>query len=190
MPSSGRLIVGLGNPGAEYDGTRHNVGFEIVDRLSRVTKIPVESFSSNALHGAGSFRGRKIMLAKPTTYVNLSGKAVQALLGKYRFSARDLLVIVDDLALPVGKIRLRARGGDGGHNGLTDLIARLGTDDFARLRIGIGSDFGRGQQSDYVLSPFDEDEMPLVEAACDRAVESILVYLRDGIQRAMNTANR
>ncbi|NNE33667.1 MAG: aminoacyl-tRNA hydrolase [Rhodothermales bacterium] len=190
MPPSGRLIVGLGNPGAEYDGTRHNVGFEVIDRLSEKTGVAVEKFGSNALFGSGSFRGRKIALAKPTTYVNRSGSAVNAILGKNRMTARQLLVVVDDLNLPVGKIRLRARGGDGGHNGLADLIDRLRTDEFARLRIGIGSDFRRGGQSDYVLSPFDPDEMPAVEAAYDKAVDAILVYVRDGIEKAMNRANR
>jgi PTH1 family peptidyl-tRNA hydrolase len=190
MPPSARLIVGLGNPGREYEGTRHNVGFEVIDRLATLTTIPVEDFASNALSGSGSFRGRKMILAKPTTYMNLSGLAVKSLLNKFGLSADQLLVVVDDLNLPVGKLRLRAGGGDGGHNGLQDLIERLGTDAFARLRVGIGSDFSRGGQSDYVLSPFDADQLPEIEAAYEKATKSIVVFVREGIERAMNTANR
>ncbi len=190
MPPAGRLIVGLGNPGSEYEGTRHNVGFEVIDRLSALTRIPVEDFGSNALSGSGSFRGRRIVLAKPTTYMNRSGTAVRSLLGKFGLNQDQFLVIVDDLNLPVGKIRLRTKGSDGGHNGLEDLIARLGTSDFARLRIGIGNEFGRGQQSDYVLSPFDRDQQEEIEAAYQKAIDATVLYVRNGLGQAMNIANR
>lgn len=190
MSAAGRLIVGIGNPGVEYEGTRHNVGFDVIDRLAKKTGIEVETFGSNALSGAGSFRGRKIWLAKPTTYVNRSGSAVKSLLGKLGMTPDQLLVVVDDLNLPVGKVRLRANGGDGGHNGMSDLIDRLATSNFARLRIGIGNSFSVGRQSDYVLSPFEPDEAADIEAAYDRAIDSILLYVREGIDRAMNTANR
>lgn len=190
MPPKTFLIVGLGNPGSEYEGTRHNVGFDVVDAISAQTKIPVDDFGSNALSGFGSWRSRSIGLAKPTTFVNLSGSAVKSLLNKKRIPASQLLVVVDDLNLPVGKIRIRAKGGDGGHNGLTDIINRLGRSDFARLRVGIGSDFSRGRQADYVLSPFVGDEKTLIDEAIVKARDAALHFVRFGLSDAMNRHNR
>lgn len=190
MPSNGRMVVGLGNPGPEYDGTRHNVGFDVIDRLASKTSIPVELFGSNALSGMGSYRGRKVLLAKPTTYVNRSGAAVRALLSKHGLTPDQLLVVVDDINLPVGRVRLRPGGGAGGHNGLEDLIDSLQSSDFARLRIGVGNNFSRGRQADYVLSRFESDEEPIMEEAFEKSVDAVLMFVREGIDRAMNEANR
>lgn len=189
VPRSKRLIVGLGNPGAEYAGTRHNVGFEVVEALAERHSIALSSGRHQALCGWGSHRGYPFGLAKPLTYVNRSGEAVRGLLGEHQLEPRELLVVVDDLHLDLGAIRLRPKGGSGGHNGLEDIAERLGTTTFPRLRIGIGQDFAPGQQVDYVLSPFSPDEREVIDATIKRACDAALTFVTEGITTAMNRFN-
>jgi len=189
MPRSKRLIVGLGNPGTEYEGTRHNVGFVVVKTLADRTGIALSMGRFQALEGWGRHRGCPFGLALPLTYVNRSGDAVKPLMSQHGLSPNELLVVVDDLHLPPGTIRLRAGGGSGGHNGLEHIAERIGTTDFPRLRIGIGSDFPRGRQADYVLSPFTDEQQPFIDEAIDQACEAALSFVHDGISTAMNRYN-
>lgn len=188
MASSSRLVAGLGNPGRKYEGTRHNIGFEVVDavadRVRARWKEKGEAFLAN-----GRWRSRPMLLMKPWTYMNRSGTAIENVARKKKFDPREILVVVDDISLPVGTVRLRPSGGSGGHNGLEDIIDWLDSTDFPRLRIGIGSDFERGGQSDYVLSPFDAEERPVMDEAVERAVDAVLTFVTDGVQTAMNRFN-
>ncbi|MFN3598035.1 MAG: aminoacyl-tRNA hydrolase [Rubricoccaceae bacterium] len=190
MAGPSRLIVGLGNPGAEYEDTRHNVGFLLVDRLAEATGALVRTPAAASLVGEGRWRGRPLALAKPQTFMNLSGQAYQALRRRYGLAPADILVAYDDLALPLGQIRLRGKGGAGGHNGVQDIIDHLGSADFPRLRIGIGDNFARGRQVDYVLAPFADDEREALAAALAAAAEAALTFVRDGLPAAMNRYNR
>lgn len=190
MAGRNRLIVGLGNPGAEYEATRHNVGFVVVDALAEKARVTLAyDGRADALMGEGRVRGRPLVLAKPQTYMNRSGSSVKHLLRRYGLQPADLLVLVDDINLPLGKLRLRERGSSGGHNGVDDIIDALGTDDFPRLRLGIGSTFDRGGQVDFVLSPFEPDERPVIETSIQRARDAAIAYVTDGIVTAMNRFN-
>ncbi len=189
MPHSKRLIVGLGNPGAEYAGTRHNIGFEVIDVLAERCDIALRSGRHESLTGWGSHRGYPFGCVKPLTYVNRSGRAVRGLLTEHQLEPREMLVVVDDLHLDVGQLRLRPGGGSGGHNGLDDIAARLGSTAFPRLRLGIGQEYERGQQADYVLSPFPPDDREIMDAAVRRACDAALVFVREGIETAMNRFN-
>jgi PTH1 family peptidyl-tRNA hydrolase len=188
MASRKRLIVGLGNPGDEYAGTRHNVGFMVVDALAERLRIDLEH-GGQALVGWGRHKGYPVGLAKPLTYMNRSGDAVAPLVREHDLDASEVLVIVDDVHLPPGKLRMRPSGSSGGHNGVEHVTERLGTDGFPRLRIGIGDDYGRGQQADYVLSPFSAQQKPVIEDALISASNAVLTYVRDGVDAAMNRFN-
>jgi peptidyl-tRNA hydrolase, PTH1 family len=184
------MIVGLGNPGLEYEETRHNIGFLIVDEIAR--KLGVERFDhdrGNTLSADARWRGRSLRLVKPLTYMNRSGSAVRAQLNLAGLEPEDMLVIYDDIALEPGRIRLRPKGSAGGHNGLQDIIDQLGTDQIPRLRFGIGDAFPRGGQSRYVLSPFDDDEIEDIEIGVGRAMDAALTFVTDGILNAMNFYN-
>lgn len=183
------LIAGLGNPGAEYHKTRHNVGFELIDLLSEKLSIPLEPDNGLYQIGEGRFKGQAVVLLKPTTFMNRSGKAVKKALTKKGFAPSECMICHDDIHLDIGKIRLRASGSAGGHNGVSDIIEQLQTRDFPRIRIGIGSDFGRGQQSGYVLSPFTPEQQEQIDAALEVASDAILTFLRGGINIAMNNFN-
>ncbi len=182
------LAIGLGNPGAEYEDTRHNVGHRVIDALAERLDVPLDH-QPDALVGWGTHEGAELGLAVPLTYMNRSGDAVEALRAHYDLSADHLLVIVDDLHLPVGTIRLRPSGSSGGHNGLAHVAQRLGTTNFPRLRIGIGDDFPDGRQSDYVLSPFTPDQAPAAETALQDAVEAVLAVAATDLDTAMNQFN-
>ncbi len=190
MARTKRLIIGLGNPGVAYEGTRHNVGYDVVDALAGRTGVTLVHGRGNTLLGWGRWRGCPFGLAKPLTFMNRSGQAVRSLRGHAGLTPADILVILDDINLPVGALRLRAGGSAGGHNGLQDIIDTLGTDTFPRLRIGIGNDFPRGGQADYVLTPFSPEERTLIGEAVDRAAEAALTFVTDGIATAMNRFNR
>lgn len=183
------LIVGLGNPGAEYDKTRHNIGFEIIDKLASDLSLSLDGKGGPWLAGIGRHKGSKIVILKPTTFMNLSGQAVSKALRIFGFTANECMVITDDLNLPVGTLRIRKIGSDGGHNGLADIIERIGTQDFPRMRIGIGNDFPKGRQADYVLSPFNDEQRLLVNDTIVRAAEASLTFTREGIDAAMNRYN-
>ena len=182
------LAIGLGNPGAEYEDTRHNVGHRVVDALTERLDIALDH-EPDALVGWGTHAGADLGLAIPLTYMNRSGDAVGALRAHYNLSADQLLIIVDDLHLPVGTLRLRPSGSSGGHNGLAHVAQRLGTSAFPRLRIGIGDDFARGQQADYVLSPFTDAQMPDAQAALQNAAEAVLTVAAADLDAAMNQFN-
>ncbi len=191
-----RLVVGLGNPGSEYAANRHNVGFWTVNRLARRHGIELDAGSQASL-GTGQIAGHEVTLAKPRTHVNKSGDAVSALIRRLELDdARELLVVYDDLDLPVGKVRLRARGGHGGQKGLQSIIEATGSDQFPRLRIGIGRPVVDGQPSydpeavaSHVLSDPPPDERDLLDKAVERAIEAIEVALAEGIDQAMARFN-
>lgn len=183
------LLIGLGNIGREYEGSRHNIGFEIVDGIAEKLSAGFRPGRGPFEVAEGRFKGRKITLIKPATYMNLSGTAVKKALARYNTDVRDCLVIYDDLNLPLGKIRLREAGSAGGHNGIKDIIAKLGTDRFPRLRFGIGHDFAKGRQVDFVLTKFNPDEQELLAEAKIKALDAALSFANDGIERAMNYHN-
>jgi len=182
------LLVGLGNLGAEYEDTRHNIGFSVLDALAKKHE-GVFTLDRNAHMVTVKFRGKSVVLIKPTTYMNLSGKAVNYWLQKERIPRENLLVITDDLALPFGKIRLKGSGSDGGHNGLKDIQQVLQSTEYARLRFGIGSDFAKGRQSDYVLGRWSEEEQVTLNERITLAVEACEAFCTVGIQLAMSQCN-
>lgn len=184
-----KLIVGLGNPGREYDRTRHNVGFEVVDAFARLHGIAVTKKDGQALTGDGCLGETRVYLMKPQTFMNLSGQAVAAFLRFKPLALTDILVVTDDIALPVGKLRLRADGSAGGHNGLKSLIAHLHGQNFPRLRFGVGAPRDPSVQIDFVLGRFSRAEERDVEDATARAVGALEAWVADGIERAMNKFN-
>lgn len=183
-----RLIVGLGNPGREYEASRHNVGFRCLDELAARHHIDLSRRAFKSLVGSGDIAGERVILAKPQTYMNLSGEAVAPLARYYGIPLEHLLVIYDDMDLPLGRIRLRERGSSGGHNGLNSIIAHVGSDQFPRLRIGIGRPL-RATARDFVLSRFDKEEEAIAEESVKRAADAVEMVLREGIAAAMNTFN-
>lgn len=189
MQEARPLIVGLGNPGAEYEQTRHNIGFVIADDLAARYDVSYKRDRANALLGWGQMGMDRFGIVKPLTYMNRSGSAVQQVMHYYDVAPEDLLVVYDDLNLPLGKLRVREGGSAGGHNGMRDLIQKLGTDAFPRLRVGVGNDFAKGRQAQFVLSPFAKDEQPLVEETRVRAIEAVEAFIREGITVAMNKFN-
>ena len=182
------LIAGLGNIGQEYELTRHNIGFLVMDQLA--DKFNAQ-FSSNRLADKTEFKfkGRTIHLIKPTTYMNLSGKAVSYWLQELKITKENLLVVVDDLALPFETIRIRPKGSAAGHNGLANIEQLTGGQNYARLRIGIGSDFGKGQQVEYVLSNFTQHEFEKIPSIIEMSMEAILSFCTIGLERTMNQFN-
>ena len=183
------IIAGLGNPGNEYTGSRHNIGFELIDRLATARSISLGPGKGPFNIGTGRYQGEKLILLKPMTYMNRSGDAVQQVLNWYKMEADQCLVCYDDLDLPLGTIRLRNRGSAGGHNGMKDIIQKLGTNDFPRLRLGIGNEYPKGKQVKFVLSRFDKEEQPVVNEMLHRALDAILCFTREGIDVAMNMYN-
>ena len=183
------LIVGLGNPGSRCRGTRHNVGFEVVDRLAERLGLGFESCPVDAVMARERGPGARVMLAKPLTYMNRSGGAVQALGHYYRIEPAAMLVVADDVNLPLGKLRARPGGSDGGHNGLASIIESLGTNRFARLRIGVGRGDERRDLAGYVLARFEAAEREVVDEALGRAADAVETFVADGIDAMMNGFN-
>jgi PTH1 family peptidyl-tRNA hydrolase len=185
-----RLIVGLGNPGIEYQFTPHNLGFLVVDRLAEVAGVRVERPEARSLLAHAEIEGAPVVLAKPLTYMNLSGLAVRDLLGRLELDPGALLVISDDIALPRGSLRIRRRGGAGGHLGLESVIGALGTEEFARLRLGVAPDHPIADAAEFVLRPFRRADLKPVDEQIERAAEAVGVFLRDGPEKAMSLFNR
>jgi peptidyl-tRNA hydrolase, PTH1 family len=181
-----RLVVGLGNPGAEYDRTRHNVGFDVVDLLASERGLTWQH--SKSWHALWA-KGEKAILVKPTSYMNRSGEPLSAVANFYKIAPAEILVVLDDLALELGRLRLRTEGGTGGHNGLESIIAQLGTEAIPRLRIGIGSAPSEGA-TDYVLGRFFEEERPVVEKTIERAADAVKCAIDKGVLSAMNLFNK
>jgi peptidyl-tRNA hydrolase, PTH1 family len=192
-----KLLVGLGNPGSEYAGTRHNVGFEVVDamavrlgwiaRREQFDQLSRTKFDGLAMDGPAV--GEKLMLLKPATFMNASGRAVQAAMAFYQLTPKDVLIVLDDLALPSGRIRLRPGGSSGGHNGLKDIEQALATDQYPRLRLGIDAAPPRIPGRDYVLGKFSPEQRKLLEPAIDRSVAASLLWIEKGIEPAMSLFN-
>ena len=185
------LVVGLGNPGTDYASTRHNLGFMLIDKLAQDERILVKRRECNSLVGQGQVEGVVTKLAQPQTFMNLSGVAVSCLLRKLETDAplKQLVVISDDLALPLGKIRIRERGSAGGHNGLKSIIADIGTDEFIRLRIGIQPEHPISDAKRFVLDSFSRSEQPVVAETIARSADAIRTLIRDGILKAMAEFN-
>lgn len=182
------LIVGLGNPGDEYTGTRHNTGFMVLDAFAKASNIIFEDRRYGFI-AETSIKGRKVFLLKPTTYMNLSGNAVRYWLNKENIDIERLLVIVDDLSLPLGTLRLKSKGSNGGHNGLGNIQSVIGTQQYARLRVGIGNDFPKGMQVDWVLGKYDEDDLKVLNPNIETAVEIIKSFVLAGLDITMNKFN-
>jgi PTH1 family peptidyl-tRNA hydrolase len=182
-----KLVAGLGNPGARYRATRHNIGFEILDELARRHQVEFGAGRGDALEAR--VRQADALLLKPLTFMNLSGRAVGDTLRYYRIDPADLLVVTDDVNLPLGRLRARARGSAGGHNGLASIIEVLGTSEFPRLRVGVGRGDVRRDLADHVLARFDADEAAAVEAMVTRAADAVTVFLNEGIAAMMNQFN-
>ena len=186
-----KLIVGLGNPGIEYQFTPHNLGFLAIDRLAELYGAHVDNRHCKALTGKAAIAGQPVLLAKPETYMNLSGLAVRELIEEHEVSpGQDLIVIYDELDLPFGQIRLRPRGGSAGHNGMESIVGALGSDEFLRIRLGIGPEHRPVDGAKYVLSQLKKAQYPVVDQMLDAAADAVKVTLTDGIAAAMNLFNR
>ncbi len=182
------LIAGLGNIGSEYSGTRHNIGFQVLDALAKASNL-VFTDARRAFKTELKHKGRTLIMIKPTTYMNLSGKAINYWLQKEKIPIENLFVIADDLALPYGTIRIRSKGSDAGHNGLKNINEILGTNVYSRLRFGIGNEYLKGQQIDYVLGEWDDEEKQKLPERIEKCKQAILSFPMIGIQRTMNQFN-
>jgi len=182
------LVVGLGNVGSEYEGTRHNCGFMVVDALAKSAEASW-SLERHAYRAEMRVKGRTIVLIKPTTYMNLSGKAVKYWLQAEKIEQQNLLVVVDDIALPTGTLRMKKQGSGGGHNGLGNIEELLGNSNYCRLRVGVGNNFSRGRQIDYVLGQFTADELAVLQPKIERATEMVKSFATQGPDRTMNMFN-
>lgn len=184
------IIVGLGNRSKEYLKTRHNVGFEVIDVLADHFRIPVSDKKHKAIYGKGMLAGEKVILAKPQTFMNLSGESVRAMADYYKVGPEQIIVIYDDISLPPGQLRVRARGSAGGHNGIKNIIQHLGTQEFPRVRVGIGDKPRQMDLADYVLSRFSAGEQKLMEEAFSEAARAVECMIIQDIEKAMNEFNR
>lgn len=186
-----KLIVGLGNPGEDYARSRHNVGWVVADAFARKFRIDLNRHEKDAMTGEGRVAGGSVKVAKPLTYMNLSGDAVRLLVNAYLETSEDLIVVFDDIDLPLGKLRIRPSGSAGTHNGMRSIVEALGTENFPRLRFGVrGASYGDVRLRDYVLDDFSDEEMPVVEGSVERAVDALVLFARGDLRRAMNTFNR
>jgi len=183
-----KMVVGLGNPGKEYVDTRHNIGFRVIDSLAESLKIEVKKKRFNGCLGTGEFADKKLILLKPMRFMNCSGQVVATATGFYKLALSNLLVVTDDMALPPGRIRVRMKGSAGGHNGLADVIEKLGTENISRLRIGIGQSDEK-EAHDYVLGKPTKAERPLLDEAITKARDAVLCWVEYGIRATMNKFN-
>ena len=183
------LVAGLGNPGREYQSNRHNIGFMLVNRLADRLAVTFSRLESNALVTKGDHQGRRMILAKPQKYMNLSGQAVSALVRFYKLPLENILIAYDDVDLPLGVLRMRPSGGSAGHKGMQSIIESLGTQDFPRLRVGIGRPPGRMEAAAYVLQDFSKEEAEILPEILDRGVKAVLTFITEGVDNAMNEFN-
>ena len=181
------LIVGLGNPGKEYDGTRHNIGFETIDYISKKYNIDVNRTKFKGTFGEGFINNKKVVLLKPSTYMNLSGESIREAINFYKLENEEVLVIYDDISLEVGKIRIREKGSAGGHNGIKSIIANMSTDVFPRIKIGVGQP--KGDLVSHVLGKFSEEEIKDLNEVIEASSEAVEVIIKDGTKEAMNKLN-
>lgn len=188
-PTSTYLIAGLGNPGRQYRNNRHNIGFMMLDRLADRLDAAFSRMESKALVTKAEYRGRRLVLAKPQTFMNLSGQAVGALARFYKVPLENILVVYDDVDLPQETLRMRPGGGSAGHNGMKSIIERLGSQEFPRLRLGVGRPPGHKEAANYVLKDFSKSEAEMLPQILDRAVDAVLVYLTEGLDAAMTQFN-
>lgn len=184
-----KLIAGLGNPTPQYEGTRHNVGFEVLDRMAEQYRIPLDTAKHKGFYGKGRVEGQQVILLKPMTYMNLSGESVAEAARYFKIAPEDVIVVYDDINLDVGRLRIRPKGSAGGHNGMKNIIAHLGTDVFPRIRVGVGMKPPRMDLAAYVLSRFSAEEQAVMEAAYDRACQAAVLLLQGQMEQAMNTYN-
>lgn len=183
-------IVGLGNPGRQYEETKHNVGFRVIDKLAEKYDIEVNKFKNKALVGDGTMKGKRVLLVKPQTYMNLSGESVREIVNFYKIPQERFVVIFDDTSLPCGSVRIREKGSHGGHNGIRNIIDQMGTDEFNRIKVGIGEKPSAWDLADYVLAKFNPDDLPLMEEGMDKAVQGVELMLSRGIKEAANRVNQ
>ncbi len=183
------MIVGLGNPGREYENTRHNIGFTGIEALAKAYQLPFSGKKAKAIFADGTIAEKRVLIVKPQTYMNLSGSAVRGLADFYQITPQQIMVVSDDLDIPLGTLRLRPKGGAGGQKGVRDIIQQLGTDEFPRLRFGIGRPPGNMEPAKYVLQPFRRDDNVLLQETLDRAVRALEDWLRFGLEHAMNRHN-
>ena len=181
------LIVGLGNPGKEYDGTRHNIGFAAVDYIVDKYNIELNRIKFKGVFGEGFIDGKKVILLKPTTYMNLSGESIREVINFYKISNEEVIVIYDDISLEVGRLRIREKGSHGGHNGIKSIIANLGTDVFPRVKIGVGAP--KGNLVSHVLGKFSEDEVEILRETIKASSDAISIMLKSDAKEAMNKLN-
>lgn len=185
-----KIFVGLGNPGKQYEKTRHNIGFEVIDALSNKWHIPLDQPKHKGIYGIGTVGGEKVLLLKPLTYMNLSGESISAVLNFFKAGQEDIVVLYDDLDLPVGRVRLRQRGSAGGHNGIKSTIAHLGSQEFNRIRIGIGRPVGRMSVTDYVLGRFTNEEWDEMSKVIERCAEACEDWTKLPFLQIMNEYNQ
>lgn len=184
-----KLIVGLGNPTPQYDKTRHNVGFAVIDHLMNEYGIALDTAKHKGFYGKGRIAGESVILLKPMTYMNLSGESVVQVANYYKVAPKDVIVVYDDINLDVGRLRIREKGSAGGHNGIKNIIAHLGTDEFPRIRVGVGMKPPKMDLADYVLSRFSKEEEALMEEGYEKAAKAMELMVEDEISQAMNLYN-
>ena len=184
-----KIIVGLGNPGIKYAGSRHNMGFSVATELSDKFDIPFNKKECKAVTGHGFISGEKVVLAMPQTFMNLSGEAVSELLSFYKCEVSDLIIIYDDIDLDVGKLRIRTHGSAGGHNGIKNIIEHLGSEEFDRVKLGVGSKPEGWDLADYVLSRFPKEDLPAIRESVSKAADAVVTIIEDGVDKAMNLYN-
>lgn len=183
------LIVGLGNPEEEYSNTRHNMGFNTINKLAKQYNIEINKSKFKSLYGNGIIEKEKVILLKPQTYMNLSGNSVKEFVDFYKISKEEILVIYDDMDIGTGKIKIRKKGSAGGHNGMKSIISMLGTEEFTRIRIGIGRPEHNGDDINYVIGSIPEEEIPKLEEGVEKAKEAVIEILKNGVDSAMNKLN-
>lgn len=183
-------IVGLGNPGRQYEETKHNVGFHVIDKLAEKYDISVTKFKNRALVGDGTIKGRRVLLVKPQTFMNLSGESVREIVNFYKIPQERFVVIFDDTSLPCGSVRIREKGSHGGHNGIRNIIDQMGTDEFYRIKVGIGEKPNGWDLADYVLAKFNPDDLAMMEQGMEKAVTGVELMLSRGIKEAANRVNQ